>query len=226
MLRQLAPDLWIADQPLRFFGIELGARMTVVRLPGSRLLLHSPIAHSRELADQVEGLGSPAFLLAPNRFHHLYVHDWQVAYPTCSLYVAPGVDTKRPELTVSGILGESPLPDWSEVLDQTCVGGFPLTNEVVFFHKPSGTLIATDLVFNVGPRSPVLTRFAFRVAGAYGRPSCTVLERLLLRDRAALHLSLARILAWPISRMVVAHGEVVEADGRTALAEAYSWLLG
>jgi hypothetical protein len=226
MLRQLAPDLWIADQPLRFFGIELGARMTVVRLSGSRLLLHSPIAYSRKLADQVESLGAPTLLFAPNRFHHLYVHDWQLAYPTCSLYVAPGVDTKRPDLTVSGILGESPRPEWSEVLDQIRIDGFPLTNEVVFFHKPSGTLIATDLLFNVGPRSPGLTRFVFRLMGAYGHPSCTVLERLLIRDRAALRLSLARILVWPISRIVLAHGKVVEADGRTALAEAYSWLLG
>ena len=76
MLRQLAPDLWIAEQPLRFLGLELGARMTVVRLPGSRLLLHSPIARSRELAAEVERLGSPTYLVAPNRFHHLYARDW------------------------------------------------------------------------------------------------------------------------------------------------------
>jgi hypothetical protein len=97
MLRELASDLWIADQPLRFFGIEVGTRMTVVRLPGSRLLLHSPISRSRELAEQVEGLGTPAFLVAPNRFHHLFVRDWQSAYPTSRLHVAPGVETKRPD---------------------------------------------------------------------------------------------------------------------------------
>ena len=225
MLREFAPNLWITEQPLRFFGIELGARMTVVRLAGSRLLLHSPISHSREVAQQVEGLGSPAFLLAPNRFHHLYVHDWQSAYPTCRLYVAPGVETKRPDLRVSGILGESPVPDWSDVLDQTLVGGFPLANEVVFFHKPSATLIASDLVFNVDAASPALTRLAFRLMGAYGRPSSTVLERLLIRDRAAFRRSLARILSWPIQRMVIAHGAVVEAGGHAALADAYSWLL-
>lgn len=225
MLRELVPDLWIADQPLRFLGLELGARMTVVRLPGSRLLLHSPVSRSRELADQVDRLGSPTFLVAPNRFHHLFVHEWQASSPNARLYVAPGVDTKRPDLAVAGVLGQSPPPDWSGVLDQVLVEGFPLANEVVFFHKPSGTLIASDLAFNIRESSPALTRLAFRLAGAYGRLSSTLLERLLVRDRAAFRRSLDRILLWPFSRVVVAHGAVIEAGGRAALADAYAWLL-
>jgi hypothetical protein len=224
MLRELTPELWIAEQPQRFFGLELGARMSVVRLPGSKLLLHSPIAHSRELAAQVEALGTPAIVVAPNRLHHLYASHWKTAYPASRLFVAPGVETKRPDLAIDGVLGDAPLPDWSGVLDQALVRGQPLANEVVFFHRPSGTLIASDLVFNVGPASPAPTRLAFRLMGAYGRPSTTPLERLSIRDRAAFRRSLDRILTWPIARIVLAHGAVVEADGRTALGDAYAWL--
>jgi hypothetical protein len=225
MLRELAPDVWVADQPLRFFGLEVGARMTVIRLPGARLLLHSPIARSHELAQQVERLGSPTLLIAPNRFHHLYAGDWKSAHPTARLYVAPGVEAKRPDLTISGVLGDDAVPDWSDVLDQVPIRGFPLANEVVFFHRPSRTLVASDLAFNVGPRSPALTRISFRLMGAYGRLSCTPLERLSIRDRSAFRHSLCRVLGWPIERIVVAHGEVVERDGHRALAEAYSWIL-
>lgn len=226
MLRQLAPDLWVAEQPQRFLGFELGARMTVVRLTGSRLLLHSPISRSRELAEEVERLGSPTFIVAPNRFHHLYARDWSSAYPDASLYVAPGVEAKRPDLEIRAVLGESPLAGWSDVLDQTLVGGFPLTNEVVFFHRPSGTLIASDLAFNVGPDSSPLTRLAFRLSGNYGRLSSTLLERRFVRDRAAFRSSVECILRWPISRIVIAHGAVVESGAHAALAGAYSWLLG
>jgi hypothetical protein len=225
VLQELAPDLWIADQPLRFLGLEIGARMTVVRLPGSRLLVHSPIAWSPGLAGEVEALGSPAFLVAPNRFHHLYVREWHAAYPDTRVHVAPGLETKRPDLSIAGVLGEDLPSDWSGVLDQALVGGFPLANEVVFLHRPSDTLIASDLVFNVGAGSPALTRLAFRWTGAYGRPSSTLLERLAVRDRAAFRRSLERILAWPISRIVVAHGAVVPREGRAALARAYAWLL-
>jgi hypothetical protein len=224
-LRELAPDLWIADQPLRFFGLELGARMTIIRLAGARLLLHSPIARSPELAEQVERLGSPSFLIAPNRFHHLYAGDWQSAHPSARLYVAPGVEAKRPDLEISGVLGDDALPDWSDVLDQVPIRGFPLSNEVVFFHRPSRTLVASDLAFNVSAGSPALTRIAFWLMGAYGRLSCTPLERMSIQDRAAFRDSLSRILRWPIARIVVAHGEVVEDDAHRALKEAYSWLL-
>ena len=30
-LRKLATDLWVADRPQRFFGLEVGTRMTVIR---------------------------------------------------------------------------------------------------------------------------------------------------------------------------------------------------
>jgi len=222
----LAPDLWIADQPLRFFGVELGARMTVVRLADGRLLLHSPIAWSRELGGAIDQLGVPAVLVAPNRFHHLYVADWRRAYPGARLFAAPGLAAKRPDLASADVLGDRPDPAWSDVLDQVAVAGFPVVNEVVFFHAPSATVVATDLLFHVGQASPWLTRFFFRLAGAYGRPATTLLERLLIRDRAAFRGSLDRVLAWPFERLIVAHGEVLERGGRAALADAYAWLPG
>jgi hypothetical protein len=61
--------------------------------------------------------------------------------------------------------------------------------------------------------------------GAYGRPATTPMERLLIRDRAAFRRSLERILAWPIERLVVAHGAIVRTGGHAALAAAYAWLL-
>jgi len=226
MLRPLAPDLWVAEQSLRFFGLEVGTRMTVVRWPGAGLWLHSPIARTSALAAEVETLGAPAFVVAPNRLHHLYAAEWQAAVPKPRLYAAPGLDAKRPDLKIDGVLGDVPPPEWADVLDQALVGGYPFANEVVFFHRPSATLIASDLLFHVGAESPTATRIAFRLSGAYGRPATTPLERLMIRDRAAFRRSLDRILAWPIERVVMAHGSVIETGGRAALTEAYAWLLG
>lgn len=225
-MQQLHSDLWIADAPLRFFGLEVGARMTVVRLPGPKLLLHSPIEAAADLVREVESLGPVAYLVAPNRFHHLFVGEWQRACPEASIYVAPGLDTKRADLTIAGVLSDEPEPGWKGPLDQVLVGGFPLANEVVFFHRPSATLIATDLAFNVGSSSPPLTRLAFRLAGTYGRLSPTLLERLFVRDRTAFRHSLERILEWPFDRVVVAHGEVSGKGGREELLRGYSWVLG
>lgn len=199
--------------------------MTVVRLPDSQLLLHSPIAATEELVREVEALGRVAYLVAPNRFHHLYVGEWLEAFPEASLYVAPGLDEKRPDLKIAGVLSDEPEPGWADTIDQVLVDGFPLANEVVFFHRPSNTLIATDLAFNVCSSSPPLTRLAFRLSRAYGRLSPTLLERLFVRDRPAFRRSLESILEWPFERVVVAHGEVSESGGREELVRGYSWVL-
>ncbi|MBK7947871.1 MAG: DUF4336 domain-containing protein [Deltaproteobacteria bacterium] len=225
-MHELADGLWIAEARLRFLGLELGARMTVVRLAGGELLLHSPVAATEELVRQVGALGRVAHLVAPNRFHHLFVGDWRRRYPDAAIHVAPGLERKRGDLPISSLLGSIPDPAWADVLDQVALAGIPTTNEVVFFHRSSSTLIASDLAFQIGPESPALTRAAFRAMGAYGCLCPTPLERLLVRDRAAFRGSLERILVWPIERVVVAHGAVCESDGRARLARGYDWILG
>jgi hypothetical protein len=200
--------------------------MTVVRLPDSKLLLHSPIEATADLIREVKALGPVAYLVAPNRLHHLFVGEWQRACPDAQLYVAPGLETKRADLAIAGVLGDEVEPGWQGVIDQVLLRGFPFANEVVFFHQPSATLIATDLAFNVGASSPPLTRLFFRLGRTFGRLSPTLLERLLVRDRKAFRHSLERILEWPFERVVVAHGEVSEEGGREELIRGYSWILG
>ncbi len=60
-LRPVADDLWIVDGPeiaYRFAGMTLPCptRMTVVRVGGNRLWLHSPTTYTAALADQLAAL--------------------------------------------------------------------------------------------------------------------------------------------------------------------------
>ncbi len=103
-MRALDKDLWVAEQPLRFGLLQLGTRMTVIRLSDASLLLHSPIALTESLRMEIEELGSVRYVIAPNRFHHLFASDWTVRYPRSRLYVAPGLHDKRPDLTITGVL--------------------------------------------------------------------------------------------------------------------------
>ena len=43
MLNPIGPDLWELNAPLTVFGMALGHRMTVARLPAGSLWLHSPV---------------------------------------------------------------------------------------------------------------------------------------------------------------------------------------
>lgn len=59
---QLHDNIWVVDQPLRFLGVELGTRMSVIRF-GEDLLLLSPIAPTDELRQQLERLGNVRWLV-------------------------------------------------------------------------------------------------------------------------------------------------------------------
>ncbi len=223
-MRQLDANLWVDEQPLRFFGLEIGTRMTVVRLPGGGLWIHSPIEPTPGRVDALRRLGEPAALVAPNRFHHLYAGDWRDAFPGASLHLAPGLEEKRPELLPAEVLGDEAPEAWAGCLAQVALRGFPLGNEVVFFHAESATLVATDLALNLSPRFSGWARLSLRLAGVKGVLSPTLLERLSIRDRDAFRGSLERIFAWPFERVIVAHGDVVEEGARAALAEGYAFL--
>jgi hypothetical protein len=225
LLRELAPGLWVAEQPQRFGGLELGTRMSVVRVGATDLLIHSPISISNELVGALGRLGRVRWIVAPNRFHHLHAGPFTRRFPDAALLGAPGLGAKRPDLRIDAILPEGADPKWDGLIEAALVEGSSLLNEVVFLHCPTRSLIASDLAFNIGPTSPRATRWAFRLLGRYERFGPTWLEHLLMRDRAAAQRSLERILEWDFDRVVIAHGGVLDSGGRDALAAGYAWLL-
>ena len=99
-LRSVAPDLWIAERPLKLplaLG-HLGSHMTVVRLANSELFLHSPVLLDASIRAALDKLGPVQAIVAPSRAHHLFVGDYLKAYPDARLHGAPGLAEKRQDL--------------------------------------------------------------------------------------------------------------------------------
>lgn len=224
-LRRLAESLWVAERPQSFYGLPVGTRMTVIRLSGERLLLHSPVALDPELRRQLDALGRVRFAVAPNRLHHLYAGGVAQAYPGTRLWVAPGLERKRPDLMFEGVLTDEAPEEWRGEVEQTFFRGRPYENEVVFFHRASRTLVLCDLAFNFGPGAAAPTRLLMKLIRSYGRLGPSTLDPLLIRDRRAARESLERILAWDFDRVIVSHGDVLESGGHEILRRGYSWLL-
>jgi hypothetical protein len=224
-VRALAEDLWVVDRPQSFYGLPVGTRMTVVRLPGGRLLLHSPVALDAELRTRLDAVGRVSFAVAPNRLHHLYAGEVAQAYPGARLWVAPGLERKRPDLAFEAVLGDEAPKEWRDDVAQVFFRGRPYENEVAFFHRRSRTLLLCDLAFNFGPSAPAPTRLLMKLIRSYGHLGPSTLDPLLIRDRAAARASLERILAWDFDRIVVAHGDVLDSGGHETLRRGYAWLL-
>ncbi|MGL5076154.1 MAG: DUF4336 domain-containing protein, partial [Waterburya sp.] len=73
MLQHIDTNLWVAEQPLKFMGLSVGTRMTVLRLADNSLLLISPIQITAQIKQQLDNLGIVRYLIAPNLFHYLYL---------------------------------------------------------------------------------------------------------------------------------------------------------
>lgn len=230
--KPLAPDLWIVDGPaIRFYGLPFSTRATLVRLPSGALWVHSPTRLADGLRAEVDALGPVAHLIAPNWIHYAWVAEWQAAYPDARVWAAPGV-AARAAAHGSAFAADAALtcaapPDWAGILDQEIVGGSKIHREAVFFHRPSRTLILTDLIENFEPaRLPLWMRPLVRLAGiAAPRGRMPPDMRATFRDRRALRASVERMIGWAPDRIVLAHGALFETGATAELRRAFAFAL-
>ena len=229
--KPLAENVWIVDSgPIRPMGLTLPVRMTIVRLPSGELLLHSPTEYTAELARRVEQLGTVRHLIAPNIAHWTFLTGWQRACPDATVWAAPGL-RDRAQVRQSGLRidrdlgGEAPA-EWAGTIAQGVVagGGFA---EVWFFHVPSRTMLLTDLIQNLDTDTlPPITGTLVRVArGTAGTTSLHVRAAVKLGGKAA-ETAVRELVACAPLRVVIAHGDLLEAPAADRLQDGFAWLIG
>ncbi len=232
--KSLAPNLWVVDQPDFNTGVaKIGTRMTVIKLASGGLFLHSPTKLDEQTKQALEAIGEVRAVVAPSRAHHLFVGDYIKTWPGAKLYGPPGLvgdiqDFRarigaRRDLKLDAVLSDEPASEWASEIDQLLFKGATGLNEVVFFHRPSRSVIFTDLVFNV-PADFKDARIFYTLVGGRGRFGPHRLIRLSIRDRKAARESVARILEWDFDRVIVTHGDVLESGGKPKFAAAFSYL--
>lgn len=220
MLRSVGEELWVADSEMQVGGMPLGIRMTVVRRPDGRLILHSPIAIDDPLAAELARLGPVADLLAPSRLHHTFIGAAKQRWPSATLWGAPGLPDKRRDLEFDAILGDDTPAALADTLETRLFAGAAHVSEILCLHPRSRTLIVTDLVFNIQRTDSRVSELYLRASGAWQTLAQTPLVRALIRDRAAARRSLDRVLAWDFDRLIMSHGDIVEHDAKAQLTAA------
>ncbi len=224
-MRQLAEDLWVVDGD-NFIGggAWFPVRMVVARIEGA-LWLHSPIAIDDPLAAELATLGPVRWIVLPNGFHSKWAGATCERYPEAELWSSTAHAVLKTKLPEWQPLDPSPPAAWAGTFDPLLIAGQPKVNETVFLHRASGTLIVTDLLFNIHESKTWLMPWILRMAGAWRRPMQSRLVRLFTKDRAAAGASCRRILGWDIQRVVMAHGQILEQDAKAQLESALHWML-
>lgn len=221
MLQSVAPAVWTCPVPLSFGGLQFGGRMTVINL-GGELLVHSPVAPDAALLQEVKALGDLRWLVAPNDFHHLHIGAWSKAFPKAEVWTSTGVPKKQAALSPKGILEPGAKPGWGPELQWLKLEGMPSVNEVLLFHTPSQSLIATDFMFKLAGRGGLTWLFA-KANGVDPQARQTLFFRFNIKDRAAYLRSAEPMKSWEVERISLTHNDLVETGGKALISETLGW---
>ncbi|WP_394821611.1 DUF4336 domain-containing protein [Pendulispora albinea] len=230
MLHMITDVLWTLEDTIRLGGgMQMPARATIVRLSKggqsgeSKLVLHSPLAIDDETARGIARLGKVEWIVAPNCMHHLFLKGACERWPNARVLGAPGLERKLGEgVRFEALPSEGPLFDGEMAVRR--IDGAPSLAEHVFFHPGSRTLVVSDLVFNVHAAPGFSLPLFLRIVSAWKKLAQSRVWRLLVKDRAAAAQSAEDVLRWDFDRLVMAHGDVVEANAREELATALTWM--
>lgn len=219
-------QIWILEYPIRFGGLDLYARTSIIKLDNGELIIHDPCKINNAIKSEIDSLGVVKYIIAPGNFHHLFVSDFQSNYPHAETFLCPGLEQKRPDIEFDWILGNKPDPRWQGTLDQALIQGTRYIWEVAFFHKPSKTLILVDLLENIGDdyqhKAGLLLKFWWKlIFRMWNNPKAAPEYQMGWGNRAIVKKGLNKVLAWDAERVILAHGENIETNVNTTLRSAW-----
>ncbi|CBJ26449.1 conserved hypothetical protein [Ectocarpus siliculosus] len=225
---QVLGDVWCAERPFVWNGIDVGGRMAVVKLSDGSLWVHSPVDLDEPLKEALASLGPVGHIVSPNYEHVKYAKQWVEAYPSAVSYACPGLAERQPEVGFTREVGASiedeSLPEWGDEIlacfmdcETNPFTGKPFFNEVVFFHRPTKTLITSDLYWNY-PRKevPLGTRvWKWGMDKVY----LPFYKKFMVTDGEAFVSKVNQILDWGVETIVPCHGGIVRSGAPQALRQ-------
>lgn len=217
-LYQHSGDVFSFQFPLRFFGLDLGRRVTLLRIFRNRLVVHSTGPFAPDHIAKITELGSPDYMLDATTMHDTFSADGCAAFPGADYFIPEGFPKVACDCRTRPL---EKLDDVSQGEVQTLrLKGMRFLNEYACFHPASRTLIVCDLLFNLdGARG--YTRWAMRyLLGVKQWPAIDRPVRWSVYDHEAFRGSLQRILEWDFDRVIMAHGSVIEQGGKLAFVDA------
>ncbi|WP_114952298.1 DUF4336 domain-containing protein [Sphingosinicella terrae] len=231
-LKPVTENVWIVDGPVIRFGLPwpkmpFPTRMTLLRLDGG-LFVHSPTPLVDSLRREVEAIGPVRWIVGPSPIHYWWIAQWQAAFPEAEVHVAPGTPRRAGDrLPACRVIDGADGHGWDEEVATLPVRSRTFT-EVEFFHRPSRTLILTDLIenFEAARLGSWWMRLLTRIGGVRDPDGRMPRDMRLtfVGRKAELRAAVDRMIGWDPERIILAHGRWYDRNGRDELERAFDWL--
>jgi hypothetical protein len=233
LVHAFGPSIWTVEGPIvQFFGCPYPTRMALIQLENGGVWVWSPVKLTDELRLELKAqqLDKIAYIVSPNKIHHIFLKEWQEAFPQAKLYAPPGLKerTAVKDVTFHALL-EDAISLFSEEISQVIVKGSSVMEEVVFYHAKSQTALVADLIQRfpehqvegfmgmllkwdglVGPNgsTPREWRFSF----LFGKDQARKARDIIIND-------------WKPQHLIIAHGDcVTDGSATTVIGKALGWL--
>jgi len=233
-MQRFAPLVWMVEGPTvnDSFGFPYPTRMVAIRLTDGSAWIWSPTVLSDEMAGQIQKfIGPVRYIVSPNRIRGLFLKEWQDKFPEAKIYASPGLEQREgvKNINFHSILSEEIRPEFADDIDHVIFEG-GILDEVVFFHKPSKTVIFSELIqrhFEDDQRG--FRGWWMRQSGLVGPTGSTPREWSLAfwiyGKLPAARQRLDRILnEWKPDGMIIAHGEVAPEAACLVIENSLSWI--
>lgn len=192
-------------------------RMTILRISGHRLIIHSGIALDEAEMARIERFGKPTFYIAPSALHRMDVKPWKQRYPELVIICPPAARSRVEEQ----VKVDTVAPDFGDptVLYMPVAGTAQREGALIATSAQGTTLVLNDIFFNVR-KQPGIVGFIFGLLGVTGaEPKAPKLVlRKLADDKSALRAQFEQWANLPdLKRIILSHGAIIEKDPRATL---------
>jgi hypothetical protein len=160
VIRDVTPEITTFSVPFNRFApfgfrnfVAVGNRATAIRLHDNRILLLNPVPLEPAIQATLTSLGGVHFIAA-DLGHHMSVKSYVNVWPNAKTIGVPGLMKKKRDVKWDFVCGEwrrgGPEDEFGFTQDFETVmfEGF-ITYCVAWYHKPTKTLIQSDLMMNL-----------------------------------------------------------------------------
>ncbi|KAJ3762320.1 hypothetical protein EV360DRAFT_79396 [Lentinula raphanica] len=239
VIREVATGVWTFSRPFGRGPLGLlpwGGRSTAIKLLNGDVWVLASTPLTEDTKATIDTLGTVKWIIAADIVHHMFLGQYKKEYPEAKVIGVEGLKEKKKKnketLMIDGEYGVDPPETqygFENEIKACYFSGFA-NKDVAFLHVASKTLIVADLLFNlpgteqysktkVSPKVPIIGKL---------NPESGMHKRLLWtigKDKDAMRRDAKTVSEWDFERIIMCHGDVIEAGSKRAWEEAYSKFL-
>lgn len=197
--------------------MSLPVRSVIVRLSKANVFI-SP--GSQLSTTQLKSAAPITDLVAPNFLHTKGIPVALKEFPQAKVWGPVGANEKKSDIPWNAELNLQTWP-YQDELVLIPIQGLPATQECIFFHKASKTLILCDLTFNLTHPKGLGAWLVLHTAGSYKKFAMSRFVKALVKDKKAFLNSLQEIFKYDFETISVSHGDLIQNNAKEKLRQAF-----